>query len=364
MENKQKSLSEQVYLDFKKKISEGYFPDGIIPTEVILKKQLGVSITTIRNAQNKLIKEGVVVKIQGKGTFVSNRQKYNSNSIQRKNIFVIADTIFNATLYNAWNMVYEEIMNNVDFKNYNLRLVILPKNLEKRKNYIFFDISQQKIDYLILLGEIADLSDYIIQKQKKIPIVNIGFRVEGTKVPVANIVYDIEQSINIGMNYLNQLNHQKIAFLGGVISNYETKIKIEHFRKNCSTLKCSLRSEYIVPCGYRLSEESINKATELLSLSDRPSAIICANDTIAQAVYIAAAKKNIKIPDDLSVIGFGAIPNLHGLQPSLTSINPQWEKIGRTALNLVLTEKNTETLKYFREILPVLFSAHQSCKQL
>lgn len=80
----------------------------------------------------------------------------------------------------------------------------------------------------------------------------------------------------------------------------------------------------------------VSDALKLLSVDPRPTVVFCVSDEAAPSVYEAAALLDLKIPGDLSVIGFGNLPISAVMQPPLTSVEQFPEKVGRAAANLLL----------------------------
>ena len=71
---------------------------------------------------------------------------------------------------------------------------------------------------------------------------------------------------------------------------------------------------------------------EWLTRPDRPTGILCSDDTEAEALYCSAMDMGLKIPDDLAIIGFG-VPGREGLfRRRLTSIKMNGFELGRKAL--------------------------------
>lgn len=80
----------------------------------------------------------------------------------------------------------------------------------------------------------------------------------------------------------------------------------------------------------------IGLALELLTNTPRPTVIFCASDLAAPAVYEAAARMRLQIPQDVSVIGFGNLAIAEVMNPALTTIEQFPEKIGRIAARVLL----------------------------
>ncbi|MCJ8300909.1 MAG: substrate-binding domain-containing protein, partial [Pseudomonadales bacterium] len=77
-------------------------------------------------------------------------------------------------------------------------------------------------------------------------------------------------------------------------------------------------------------------AAGLLSLEDRPSAIFCHNDEMAIGVLKRAREMGIKVPEQLSVVGFDNIPFCEYSIPELSTVHQPKQLIGETAMKLLL----------------------------
>jgi len=80
----------------------------------------------------------------------------------------------------------------------------------------------------------------------------------------------------------------------------------------------------------------VSDALKLLTAEPRPTVVFCVSDEAAPSVYQAAGLLGLKIPEDLSVIGFGNLPIAEVMQPALTSVEQFPELVESTAAGLLL----------------------------
>src|SRR5581483_7312733 len=78
-------------------------------------------------------------------------------------------------------------------------------------------------------------------------------------------------------------------------------------------------------------------AEDLLTRPDRPTAIVCGNDLQAMGVYEAARRSGLRVPQDISVVGFDDIPAAAWCAPGLTTIRQPLTDMGETAAHMVLS---------------------------
>ncbi len=104
-------------------------------------------------------------------------------------------------------------------------------------------------------------------------------------------------------------------------------------------------------------------ARELLTRSDRPTAIICGNDQVAMQVYAAAASLGLSIPQDLSVIGFDDLKLIsETLVPALTTVALPYYEIGRLAVRMTLAGGEPGAGRIIRVDCPLV--ERDSCRAL
>jgi LacI family transcriptional regulator, xylobiose transport system transcriptional regulator len=102
------------------------------------------------------------------------------------------------------------------------------------------------------------------------------------------------------------------------------------------------------------------EATELLALPKPPTAIFAANDLQALGVYEAARRAGVRIPEDLSVVGFDDLPFVQWLGPPLTTVRQPLMQMGATAAEMALTMANGRSPDYERIELPTTLMVRQS----
>ncbi|NBI05895.1 LacI family DNA-binding transcriptional regulator [Senegalia massiliensis] len=151
------------------------------------------------------------------------------------------------------------------------------------------------------------------------------------------VIIDLWKSTKDAVEYLINLGHKNIGFIGGVdIDIYGTKyydLRQEAFEK-ISKEKDIYHGEFIQigeynpKSGYMLMKEIMNK-------EKKPTAIIIANDSMSIGAYKAANEMNINIPKDISIISFNDIPAAQYLVPPLSTIRLNTEFMGEVAVNMI-----------------------------
>jgi len=130
-----------------------------------------------------------------------------------------------------------------------------------------------------------------------------------------------------------ECGHRVAAYLGGPESVAASKERGSGLRQAFEEGKIRPGLVEFYPADWTFP---VSDALKLLSFDPRPTVVFCVSDEAAPSVYEAAALLDLKIPGDLSVIGFGNLPISAVMHPPLTSVEQFPEKVGRTAANLLL----------------------------
>ena len=203
----------------------------------------------------------------------------------------------------------------------------------------------------------------------KLKMLNYPFvLLEDVKGIQANVVaVDNIKAIKRAVKYLIDNGHTKIVHFAGPAQSTHTQERIEGFRHAFSERTLVFRKEMVVHIGSRF-EESYLKTIEYFKdkkKSDYPTAIVCFNDQQALGVMTAFKKLNIKIPDDISIIGNDDIYYAKIYPVPLTTISAPKEEIGRKAAEILIRNiESSVVLPPERTILNTEFIVRESTKVL
>ncbi|MDU0293533.1 LacI family DNA-binding transcriptional regulator [Saccharothrix longispora] len=136
--------------------------------------------------------------------------------------------------------------------------------------------------------------------------------------------------------HLLDLGHRRIAVVTGPVERLCARARLEGARAAMDAHGAGL-DERLVRVGRFAFEDGLDHARELLRLPDRPTAVVCGNDLQALGVYEAARQAGLRVPQDLSVVGFDDIPAGRWCGPPLTTVRQPAAEMGATAAELLLS---------------------------
>jgi LacI family transcriptional regulator len=155
---------------------------------------------------------------------------------------------------------------------------------------------------------------------------------------------------------LVKLGHTEIGFIHGPRDYLSAVERYVGFEQSLLNLGVSLPSQRVVYGEYTF-ESGVACAEVLLARQPRPTAIFASNDEMALGVILTAANMKIKIPDDLSVIGYDDEPHASKIFPSLTTVNQNVREMGKLAATKLVTlcQGNTkEAEPTEHSVMPIL----------
>jgi DNA-binding LacI/PurR family transcriptional regulator len=161
--------------------------------------------------------------------------------------------------------------------------------------------------------------------------------VEASSRGAGSVGLDIMGGINLAMSHLLELGHRRIAHLGAAFDQETFKLREAAYRASLESAGLAWRPELDVRARFQI-EASTAAAERLLALDPdrRPTAIVCDDDLLAAGVYKAAGARGLRIPGDLSVVGFDDIELARMLEPELTTIAIPAEEVGALAVEMIL----------------------------
>jgi LacI family transcriptional regulator len=210
--------------------------------------------------------------------------------------------------------------------------------------YTVSDDSRSHSDVLGLVRQFSDGLLAILPREAlhldalaaaHVPVVVIDQR--GTLNRFPSVSVDNYGGACMAVEHLVKLGHQRIAFLGGdeLIEGVRDRQRGYH-----DTLaRYGLAQDPSLVATGDLSQMTAFDVTfGLLNLAEPPTAIFTANDQSAFGVIAAVREAGLRVPDDISVIGFDDIPMAEQFHPALTTVRQPFQQMASSAVNTLLAQ--------------------------
>ena len=190
----------------------------------------------------------------------------------------------------------------------------------------------RRVDGIILKPNFEAASDEYLHEitDRNIPLVTVDR--ELSKFKCCYVGSDDEIATNELLDHLAALGHRSIAYFGPTTTVSTGVHRLQRFRTWMSEHPEIAPTEHLVNTW----EPTIEDAIALLERKPRPTAISAVHDPFAWLIYDAAYQMGLRIPEDVSIVGFGNLFASKLLRPRLTTVDQHAYEIGRSAVQRVL----------------------------
>lgn len=300
----------------------------------------GISYTTVSHVVNKTrpVSEEVRLKVEAAIKSLDYVPSAVARSLKAKTTATIG-----LLVPNSLNPYFAELARGIeDYCERNGYCVILcnsDDNPDKQRSYLRV-LLEKRIDGLIVASAGGDSGLAQGLAGVKTPMVIVDRGLEGVDADLVRI--DHEYGAYLATRHLLELGHRDIATIGGPASTSVAQMRQAGFRRALKEAGVEvspsrmLESDFTSTGGY--------SAASVLLERNPPSAIFAGNDMIGIGVLRAAAERNVRVPAELSVIGFDDIQMSRYVYPALTTVGQSILQLGEMAAEVLLRRIATPAL--------------------
>jgi len=163
------------------------------------------------------------------------------------------------------------------------------------------------------------------------------------------------------MEYLVGLGHSRIGHITGRLELVSAMRRLQGYKDELTAAGIPIDEE-LIRVGDYTTETAVGCTRMLLGLQNPPTAIFAANDMSAMGVYIAAKETGVRIPEDLSVVGFDNLRDATYLDPPLTTIDQFVTEMGTVATEMVVKFINGDSMEGNLHKFQTQLVIRNSCK--
>ena len=333
---------------------EDYKEGEKLPSESQLVAEFDTSRITVTRALKELELTGVIYREKGRGSFVAHKS-VKSNKVISLIIPHKADFFSGGQQYIRSVYKYCQKMGYLCSVHYS-------QQSSKKERTILKDVISHQVAGIIFYpidSKNIDLISRILIK--KCPIVLLDRKLNEVDLPV--VESDNYHGALDAVNYLLDRGHRRIAFVGAKDAHSVT----ERYKGYCHALietKVPISQDIIFTHYKDNTSDDIQETLDiegadiimdkLLSLKPAISAVFCVNDLIAFQLMKAAQKRDVKIPGDLSFVGFDNISFPTNSDIILTSVEQEFDQIGKACVDLLCDQIDSGNNKVPSVTIPTI----------
>lgn len=359
------SIQEQLLDALRQAIMDGELqPHDQLPGELQLVEQLGVSRVTVQRAWQAAEGEGLIYKVMGKGTFVAEPRPAAVTATVGFLIPEFRGTFHSYLLAGAENVMREA--------GYRLHFAQTGRDIDA-ENQLLREMCEDEHAGVLLWPAMGDLEGrFLVDPDCALPIVLMDRPLPGSGLPCVasrNYAGALE-----AMHHLLALGHQQIAFVSRPhLTLWPVAERLRAYQDAMRNAGLQPAPPLLVGPGDEMSTyhaetqaytEDIAFLAQRLRQPDRPTAIFAMNDLMALQVLAAANQANLRVPDDLSLVGFDNLDMMAHVDPPLTTVEQTPGRIGVAAASLLLLLMTGQRLATDLSLLPTRLIVRRSTTSL
>ena len=214
---------------------------------------------------------------------------------------------------------------------YSLFLCNTQNDPEKLKNHLEM-LAKKRVDgLLVMCSEYTQHSLDILSDFSSVPMVVMDW---GPNAGSDLIEDNSFTGGYLATKYLIDCGHKAIGIIAGELDKTTAKTRYEGFVKAMEEAHLSINKNWIME-GFFEPEDGYECMNKILVQKDLPTAVFCCNDVMALGAISAITEYGLRVPDDISIIGYDNIHASRFYAPPLTTIHQSKSRLGAQAVNLL-----------------------------
>jgi len=251
------------------------------------------------------------------------------------------------------NPVFSEITQGVEHYAYDrgYSIILCTTNEDEKRERFYLEIMRNnRADGLLIFPTFFHVvqEEAIKLKTSKIPFVIVGRKLGGIESDF--VAVNLESGGYKATDYLIKLGHTRIGMIYGVANPDLGKERLEGYKRAFLENGIPFKQELIKGCGYKI-QDGYKAAKEILSNNNRPTAIFAINDLLAIGALKAIKEKGLRVPEDISLIGFDNIEFASYTDPPLNTLSLREKEMGKLAAEILIERIEKGISNKYKSIL-------------
>lgn len=225
-------------------------------------------------------------------------------------------------------------------------------------------LREQRADAMIIIGGRIDLEepDPAFEHQldmalETMPIVSAS---RSLRSNIHGVAVDHPGSVDVAMDHLLALGHEEIGFVYTGAQFYGTREKLDRFRLRMKEAGLAVNEDWLIPVADYDSASGQEGVEKLMKLDRKPTALLGLNDVIAVGMLQGLLSHGMKVPQEISLIGFDDTFITNVMTPQLTAVGYDYDEYASMLMDAALAAIEGKETEHNRLVTPRLFEK-QSC---
>lgn len=200
---------------------------------------------------------------------------------------------------------------------------------------------QRKVDGVAIMT--SEMHSQVLEDfhQQRIPLIFLD--TARARKEISRIVIDYQSGIQAALQHLHSLGHTSIGYIAGPAKYHSARIRHTAFLKGMRDLHLTIPAHFIQK-GDHTIVGGYQAMMQILAHGQPPRAIMTSNDLTAIGAFRAIHEKGLRIPQDISLVGFDDITVSSFIQPPLTSVRIPRNEIAETAFHALVAMKEKHSV--------------------
>lgn len=324
-----------------------------------LAEEAGVSVATVSRTLRKPETVAAstrmrILKLIERHRFVPDGRAATFSSKRTGIVGLIVPTISNS-IYAAFTEAIQSTLQDVG-----LSLLIANANYSADiERDIIRKFTESRVEGVILTGYERDAALYKLLRHYEIPFVVTWSTSPKRSVPT--ISFNNTDAAAKAVEKLIQLGHRRIGLVCGMTRvNDRAAQRLESYRAVLARHSIAFDPTLVAEIPFEI-EIAAEAATRLISNFNPPTALFCANDIQAMGALFACQRQGIRVPDDVSIIGFDDLPSTRVINPPLSTVHVPAKKMGEEAAKAIIAAAR-QNVPVRSQVLPTELIIRSSVK--
>ncbi len=295
-----------------------------------LSKKCGISVSAVSKALNGYpdVSEETRERVLKAAAEIGYRPNALARALKTNKTYnlgvILVDELHNSLLHTFFGVLLGGFRREAESRGYDITLI--NHNIGNREESYLNHCRYRNVDGICLMCVEFQMMEIQELVSSEIPSVAIDHFFSNKDC----VLSDNREGVRALMDYVYSMGHRDIAFMYGTPSNV-TDARLSAYYEKMREFKLPVNPEHVVQSHYHSTSHAQQDVQALLNTTPRPTCILMTDDYSALGGITAINQAGLRIPEDISVVGYDGTSLIQKIHPRLTTYRQDGDEIGRQA---------------------------------